>query len=1091
MARRSINKISALLLAAVMALSMLSPAVSADSGEIHIRTAADLAELSESCTLDSWSQGKTVILDADIDLTGSNFEPIPSFGGSFYGQGHSISGLYVSGSGNVRGLFRYIQPSGEVYDLNVRGGVNPAGRQNSLGGIAGNNQGLISGCTFSGRIVGRDSVGGLVGVNGEQGKIVNCSFSGTVTGEHYVGGIVGQNHGTILSCQNSGSINTTEVEAQFSLDELNRDQLNSVENAPVCTDIGGIAGFSSGVIQSCANTGPVGYAHIGYNIGGIVGRMSGYLDGCENHGEILGRKDVGGIAGQLEPEVRLLYNSGSTGELLDALDVLRNLTAATGDNLRDSSSLLSGRMENLSALAGETHEALGALTDDATDWANENISEINSLSARLSWLADEAASIFDDGDDALEFASDLADALERAGGYTAEAISQLRSAVVSARASREALRAAIEQLRQALGRDDELSAAQALFDAAGKFASDCADVLKAAAQAVGDGEFDAALDAVGSALSQAAAALPDFGAALAGLGDSGHLSAALDELKKSAAALSGALRALASAADSALSAVEAVVDADVRDTGRELVSIVSDMASDLADTIDELADMPTVTITPIGEDLQAQRDALGDSFERLLDGGDDLFDSLSGSTDRLLDDLDAVNTQIGVITGLLRDMLDGSSDDTEVFEDVSDEEISAQDSGVISGSKNTAAIEGDVNTGGIVGSMAIEYDFDPEDDLIREGDRSLDFRYQTRAAVVDCLSSGAVTGKEDYCGGIAGLMDLGRVSGCESYGNVTSRNGDYVGGVAGASWGSIRDCWVNCRLSGGDYIGGVAGLGATLVDCRAVAAIDSGSAYLGAIAGNVETGGTVSGNAFAGDVSGGVDGISYAGAAEPADFDLLCSMDGVPDGFTRLELTFVADGTTVAVIPFSYGGGISNLPEIPAKDGYSAAWPELDYSHLTSSRTVEAVYTPCASALADGGAEPEILVVGSFGAGASVSHNAVSSSWTSADGKSHSGTAVTVTVTDPDTDSLSYTVHYRLPDPDKHYALWLRGDGGWIRADYEQDGQYLLFDASEASLTFCVSETSAVPVWLLIAAGLLLAAVLVIAVRRRSRRTAK
>ena len=250
MAIRSISKIAALLLAAAMALSALAPAVSADGDEIRIRTAADLAALSESCTLDSWSRGKTVILEADIDLTGSDFEPIPSFGGSFYGQGHCISGLYLSGSGNVRGLFRYIQPSGQVFDLAVRGGVNPDGRENSLGGIAGSNQGLISGCTFSGRIAGRDSVGGLAGINGEQGTIVNCSFSGSVTGEHYVGGIAGQNHGSILNCRNGGSVNTTEVEAQLGLDELNREQLNSAENAPVCTDIGGIAGFSSGIIQS-------------------------------------------------------------------------------------------------------------------------------------------------------------------------------------------------------------------------------------------------------------------------------------------------------------------------------------------------------------------------------------------------------------------------------------------------------------------------------------------------------------------------------------------------------------------------------------------------------------------------------------------------------------------------------------------------------------------------------------------------------------------------------------------------------------------------------------------------------------------------
>lgn len=34
-------------------------------------------------------------------------------------------------------------------------------------------------------------------------------------------------------------------------------------------------------------------------------------------------------------------------------------------------------------------------------------------------------------------------------------------------------------------------------------------------------------------------------------------------------------------------------------------------------------------------------------------------------------------------------------------------------------------MEGDVNVAGIVGSMAIEYDYDPEDDLTTSGDRSL------------------------------------------------------------------------------------------------------------------------------------------------------------------------------------------------------------------------------------------------------------------------------------------------------------------------------------------------------------------------------
>ena len=127
------------------------------------------------------------------------------------------------------------------------------------------------------------------------------------------GGIAGQNYGAVIQCRNSGGINTTEVDAELDLDAINREQLNAAENVPVCTDIGGVAGYSSGIIQSCTNSGGVGYDHVGYNIGGIVGRQSGYLDGCANSGDILGRKDVGGIAGQLEPEVRRSMTRGRWG----------------------------------------------------------------------------------------------------------------------------------------------------------------------------------------------------------------------------------------------------------------------------------------------------------------------------------------------------------------------------------------------------------------------------------------------------------------------------------------------------------------------------------------------------------------------------------------------------------------------------------------------------------------------------------------------------------------------------------------------------------------------------------------------------------
>ena len=514
--RRKIHKCLSFLLAAVLLASLAAPAaLAAEGGDtVFVRTAEDLVQLAENCTLDSWSQGRIVRLEADIDLSGTDFTPIPTFGGTFEGQGHTISGLSITGSGNVRGLFRYIQPSGVVRDLSVEGRVDPSDRKNTLGGIAGSNRGLLAGCTFHGTVRGADSIGGLVGINESSGQIVNCTFSGAVTGEHYAGGIAGQNYGAVIQCRNSGSINTTEVDAELDLDAINREQLNAAENVPVCTDIGGVAGYSSGIIQSCTNSGSVGYDHVGYNIGGIVGRQSGYLDGCANSGDILGRKDVGGIAGQLEPEVRLLYDQGQMGELLDALDGLGDLLDQTQQDLRGTSDALSDRMDAISARTDEAREAVGDLADSAADWTNENIEELNSLTARLSWLIDQLAPILDDAVDVMDLVEDLADelgnALDEVGaasGLGDQAEQELRAAVQSLRraasSGKEAvarLLSALEHLGAALG--SALQSQESMEEvraAAGDLAAalgDMSDTLAEIARILWNGGDEAALFAI-------------------------------------------------------------------------------------------------------------------------------------------------------------------------------------------------------------------------------------------------------------------------------------------------------------------------------------------------------------------------------------------------------------------------------------------------------------------------------------------------------------------------------------------------------------------------------------------------------------------
>ena len=134
---KRIQKWSALLMAVTLLFTLAAPAALAAESTVTIKTAEDLAELSRNCTLDTWSQGKTVILKNDLDLHGVDFTPIPTFSGTFQGNGHTISGLTLTGSGNVRGLFRYIQNGATVQDLTVTGTIHPNGHQDELGLLAG------------------------------------------------------------------------------------------------------------------------------------------------------------------------------------------------------------------------------------------------------------------------------------------------------------------------------------------------------------------------------------------------------------------------------------------------------------------------------------------------------------------------------------------------------------------------------------------------------------------------------------------------------------------------------------------------------------------------------------------------------------------------------------------------------------------------------------------------------------------------------------------------------------------------------------------------------------------------------------------
>lgn len=1059
---KRIQKWSALLMAVTLLFTLTAPAALAAESTITIKTAEDLAELSRNCTLDTWSQGKTVILENDLDLHGVDFTPIPTFSGTFQGNGHTISGLTLTGSGNVRGLFRYIQTGATVQDLTVTGTIHPNGHQDDLGLLAGSNAGRILNCIASGTVMGDNRIGGLVGINETGGELVGCAFSGSVTGKHSTAGVVGENRGTLTRCSNSGSINTHDLEDDPKTDYTNLAQLNSMENVPAYTDVGGVAGYSKGTIQSCSNSGSVGYDQIGYNIGGVAGRSSGWLDGCTNTGAVAGRKDVGGIVGQLEPEVLKTFSQDFLDKLLTQLDSLQDIMDRTANHADSISDSVHHQMNDLSAKTRTVKDIAKELTDAMTDWANGNIDQINELSARISWTLDRLDEIMDDAVDLTDELDQLIDKLDKVWEKLSDASGAGSSAASGLKPAVNLLAEANKSLQKAMN-----AAAAALEE-----------VLKALPKKdTPEGQFELlkALEQLGTALGSFTAAMGDLNKALQALDQP------LDDLTRMG-----------------LSAQRAFDQLGIVNKAASRVSKkLNDVAVGLNDMIHELSEKPDIRIDPIGPEITDKGDALSDAMDALLDSGDALNRLLDDSADTLIADLKAVNSQFRSITNLIRSEKsdweadrDKSLEDQikDRFQDLSDTcDLEKQHDGRVSGSENSGTVTGNTNIGGILGSIGLELDFSVEDDVTKVGDSSLNFRYQARALVSGCVNNGAVVGKDDYSGGIVGLAELGRVTACESYAAI-STDGSYAGGITGSSYGSVDNSWAKCSVSAADYVGGIAGYGKTLSDCRSLVTVDGG-AYTGAIAGDVDEDGSVTSCLFTHETLGAIDGISYAGKAEPAAFDVLCVGDTVPKTFSQMELTFRADGKVVAVVPFQYGRGIDSLPEIPAKKGFSAVWPDLDYTHLTASQTLDAVYTPYTSSLTDDTQTlPQILVDGSFSSRATVSHTSEPVSWTDAKGTARTGTAVTVTVDDPDMTAISYTVHYRLPEDGKRYDLWVKTESGWEKQDSTVDGSYLLFTSDRETVTFCVQERTASPLlWVLLAVLILLALMLVV-IRIRKKR---
>lgn len=395
---------------------------------VYIENAEEFKDFSRDCWLDTWSQNKKVYLTQDIDLSGEGFVSIPTFGGYFDGQGHTISGFTVHKPISYVGLFNDTQRTAVIANLRVEGIVKPTGKQMVVGGIVGDNSGVLLNCVFDGTVEANDYVGGVTGYNEISGVVMDCEAVGEISGAHYTGGIAGDNVGNIVGCLNKADVNISNEDQAKSLEDINLEQyttgiLNSLDKGEDekgdklsttdnTVDTGGIAGLSTGIIQNCVNEGTIGYEHVGYNTGGIVGRQSGYVHSCANKGKIYGRKDVGGIVGQAEPYIAIDLSEDIVRQLSDHIDTMHDEIDKMLDDAGDQSDLVSNRLSVIRDFADRAIDDTNALADRTIDWTDSMMDSVNEAVSRFDYVLDETAK--EDG--VIDHATGAADDVKDAAG---------------------------------------------------------------------------------------------------------------------------------------------------------------------------------------------------------------------------------------------------------------------------------------------------------------------------------------------------------------------------------------------------------------------------------------------------------------------------------------------------------------------------------------------------------------------------------------------------------------------------------------------------------------------------------------------------
>lgn len=1009
---------------------------------ITISTPGDFAALAKNCVYDSYSRGMQVTLLNDIDMSGTEFEPMKIFCGTFEGGGHRITNIDLNFDGSAKGLCFELGEGGEIRNLNISGKVKAkkvtdgaasisdvigsvvknAGistdiiNENSisvLGGIVGKNQGRVINCSFDGEIEGDAIVGGIVGQNEENGYIEACYNVSSVLGNKDTGGVVGKNYGWVKSSKNSGKVNSSPVEESH--------------------NIGGICGINDGVLENCLNDAEIGYKNVGINIGGIVGNQSGCVIECQNIGDIFGSKSVGGIFGRFEP-----YTDISIEDLDRVKDDVNEIRENVKSDIDNSWNNTINDIDSLrDRLNNDINGVLDSLTSSQTgllDAIRDRISssDSGSLTGLLDSLSDSAREISDDLGGLSESGSLLLDQLnDETKGSLGEALDSINNTIDTANRAGESLNDVLQDVDNLI-----TDANDAYNDGDWQTLSDRLDSLDGRLDYIQDTMLDPISSSITSSLNAVTRTLNSI------RNDSNDI----------ADAISGPLKQ----AETILKNAKAQIDA----ANEQITKIRTDIKQAIEKVYDILSGLfPTAKPKTVGSVISDTIFMTAYADEKLDLNEDEIKDTLKNLTSVDID--------------ISRNVAGMNTDDALVMYCV-----------------NSGEVTGEKDLGGIGGTIGIESAVKYGNNVTLPSGKIITPTSIVKAVVNGCISEGEVFSRNGYGGGVVGDASFGIIKNSVTETNITSDEGGYVGGIAGYSKGKIYNCAAISDLKGSDHVGGIAGEGDTIATCYALPRIDGVVEKSGAITGTA--GGVVQNNYFIKEGLSGIDGTDYEGKAVALDYTEMTGADNIPEKMTgfsndtwymgsgdiflpqnrvlsdnsasnigaliksksaeyaafHFKVKFDIDEETVKEFTVDYNTVLNSeeIPDIEPRDGYCPQWDKDTSDPIRRNTIFKAEYLDAVKTLGTAEEPPLLLVEGNFKDGSEVH------AWEADSEGEYSGDYKTVAAYEFEITpeySGKIKVHIRDKDEDGN-CIGIVINGKTKILDAERDGSYLVFETDRA-----------------------------------------